>query len=83
MNQKQLREGLKNAMREYLIEQDMPYLLDCLVPSMDINDPGRQDIDKAMDSAYFMLNNSLKQISRIAVRLGYIDKQNTTRQSLS
>lgn len=75
MKQKELREGLVEAMKVYLVELEMDDLLNCF----DLGDPDNpifgKDIEKAMDSAYYSMNDALKQISRIAVRLGYIDKE--------
>lgn len=75
MKQRELRAGLVKAMQDYLVEQEMHDLLNCFELG-DPNDPVFPvDIEKAMDSAYYSVNKALKEISRIAVRVGYIDKE--------
>lgn len=75
MKQRELRQGLVEAMKVYLAEQKMDDLLNCF----ELGDPDSlvysKEIEKAMDSAYYSINDALKQISRLAVRLGYIDKE--------
>ena len=75
MNQRKLRAGLVNAMQNYLVEQEMDDLLNCFELGDPENPAFPADIEKAMDSAYFSMNKALKEISRIAVRIGYIDKE--------
>lgn len=75
MKQKELRAGLVDAMKAYLVENEMHDLHNCFELG-DPNDPVFDlDIEKAMDSAYYSMNKALKEISRIAVRIGYIDKE--------
>ena len=82
VKQSELRRQLAEAMIERVVQLGMPDLEACFILG-DPNDPVfDKDIEKAMDSAYYALNDSLRQISRIATRLGYIDKQqpDTTQQ---
>lgn len=62
-------------MKVYLVEEKMDDLLNCF----ELGDPANPvfdlDIEKAMDSAYYSINKALKEISRIAARIGYIDKE--------
>lgn len=75
MKQRELRAGLVEVMKSYLLEQEMDDLLNCF----ELGDPSNPvfdlDIEKAMDSAYYSMNKALKEISRIAARIGYIDKE--------
>lgn len=72
MTPEELRQGLIGSMERYLIDLQMTELLDCFAPPYKGGD--EDGIDKAMSSAYRQMNNALKQISRIASRLGYVDK---------
>lgn len=75
MKQKELRLGLIEAMKVYLVEQEMDDLLNCFELGDPANPVFPTDIEKAMDSAYYSMSKALKEISRIAVRLGYLDKE--------
>ena len=76
MRQSELRQKLIDAMIEALRREQMPELEFCFVPPPENPDDRYPDpaIDKAMDVAYSSIVNSLKQVSRLAVRLGYLDK---------
>jgi len=73
VKQSRLRQKLIDAMFDCLIEEGMPELTACLEQY-----PEDYDLDpalaKAIDSAYRSMQDSLKQISRLAVRLGYLEK---------
>jgi hypothetical protein len=75
VRQRDLRAGLVEAMKVYLVEEKMDDLLNCF----ELGDPSNPvfdlEIEKAMDSAYYSISKALKEISRIAVRVGYIDKE--------
>ena len=75
MRQAQLRHKLTEAMIECLLKEGMPELAGALVLPEDEHDYyGEPSIDKAMDSAYRTTQDALKQISRLAVRLGYLER---------
>lgn len=77
MKQRELREALIRVMAEYLVENDMGVLVGCF----ELGDPEhptyQPEIEKAMDSAYYSITKGLKEISRVATRLGYIEKEVT------
>lgn len=79
MKQRELRQGLIEAMKLYLVEEEMDDLLNCFEVGDPENPAFDPDIEKAMDSAYYSINKSLKEISRLATRLGYIEKEVTHR----
>jgi hypothetical protein len=66
-------------MKLYLVEEEMDDLLNCFEVGDPENPAFDPDIEKAMDSAYYSINKSLKEISRLATRLGYIEKEVTHR----
>jgi hypothetical protein len=68
VKQRELREALTNVMVDYMLSQGMDNLIGCFELG-----------EKAMDSAYYSMNKSLKEISRLATRLGYIEKEVTHR----
>lgn len=79
MKQRELREALTNVMVDYMLSQDMDNLIGCFELGDPENPAFEPDIEKAMDSAYYSMNKSLKEISRLATRLGYIEKEVTHR----
>jgi len=79
VKQRELRQGLIEAMKLYLVEEEMDDLLNCFEVGDPENPAFDPDIEKAMDSAYYSINKSLKEISRLATRLGYIEKEVTHR----
>ena len=79
MKQRELRQGLIEAMKLYLVEEEMDDLLNCFEVGDPENPAFDPDIEKAMDSAYYSINKTLKEISRLATRLGYIEKEVTHR----
>lgn len=80
MRQQDLRLKLVEAMQDCLTELGMEELNNCFSLG-DPEDPVfEKDIEKAMDMAYYSITDALKQISRLATRLGYIDKQQSHTQ---
>jgi hypothetical protein len=79
VKQRELREALTRVMIDYLIDQGMDNVIGCFELGDPENPAFEPDIEKAMDSAYYSINKSLKEISRLATRLGYIEKEVTHR----
>jgi hypothetical protein len=80
MTQEYLRERLLEAIAEQLDELGMPDLGDVVMEgykslSKDSTSRGSA-IDKASFEAYNSLAESLKKVSRLAVRLGHIERNN-------
>ena len=61
MKQRELRQGLIEAMKLYLVEEEMDDLLNCFELGDAENPVFDPDIEKAMDSAYYSINKSLKE----------------------
>jgi hypothetical protein len=73
VRQQELREGIYDAIEEYFESIEMPQLKGCLLPPYEGADG--DGIDRAMGLAYRRITEATRQISRIAVRLGYIQKE--------
>ena len=58
-----------------MIRLGMHDLTACLYPKDPEFPPKANGLEKAVDKAYNDLMDALRQVSRIAVRLGYIDKE--------
>ena len=71
--QQELRDALLEAMADKLDDLDMPALGD-VVMNITLTDESLA-IDKASHEVYASLITSLKRVSRLAVRLGYLQKE--------
>lgn len=70
LKQSELREILREAVAEKLDSLDFFDLADAVIGEWD-NDA----LDKAFNDVYYGVDNALKKVSRLAVRLGYLDKE--------
>lgn len=70
MRQQYFREAVREHLATMFDEQEMFELADCVIGEWD-NDK----LDKAFSEAYYSLDAALKKLSRLAVRLEYLDKE--------
>ncbi len=70
MRQQHFREAIREHLATMLDEQEMFELADCVIGEWD-----NQKLDKAFSEAYYSLDTALKKLSRLAVRLEYLDKE--------
>lgn len=69
MSQQVFRESIREHLADMFDEQDMPDLADCVIGEWD-----NEKLDKAFSEAYYSLDMALKKLSRLAVRLEYLEK---------
>jgi hypothetical protein len=72
MNQQGFRDCITFIVQDEMDHLGMPLIADCLHGSWREMDPA---LDKAMSEAYASYKTSLNKLSRLATRLGYIDKE--------
>lgn len=70
LKQSELREILREAIAMRLDSLDFFDLADAVLGECE-NDA----LAKAFDDVYYGIDNALKKVSRLAVRLGYLDKE--------
>lgn len=71
MNQQEFRKNLTQLILDELDELGYPLIGDCVYGQWKIEDPA---LDKAMREAYNSLQLSLRKLSRLGVRLDYLEK---------
>lgn len=69
MRQEIFREAIREHLATMFDEQDMMELADCVLGEWD-----NEKLDKAFHEAYYALDGALKKLSRLAVRLEYLEK---------
>jgi hypothetical protein len=69
VRQEYFREAIREHLATMLDEQEMFELADCVLGEWD-----NEKLDKAFNEAYYSLDRALKKLSRLAVRLEYLEK---------
>jgi hypothetical protein len=70
VRQQYFREAVREHLATMFDEQEMFELADCVIGEWD-----NGKLDKAFSEAYYSLDAALKKLSRLAVRLEYLDKE--------
>lgn len=79
MRQRDLRKLISEAIANRLFDYGLDELVECVAPEMlDVEFDLDPAIRKAMKSAYFTIQDGLRQMSRIGVRLELLEKQPDT-----
>lgn len=69
MRQEYFRDAIREHLADMFEEQDMPELADCVIGEWE-----NGKLDKAFSEAYYSLDAALKRLSRLAVRLEYLER---------
>lgn len=70
MRQQHFRDAIREHLATMFDEQEMFELADCVIGEWD-----NEKLDKAFNEAYYSLDAALKKLSRLAVRLEYLEKE--------
>jgi hypothetical protein len=69
MRQEYFREAIREHLANMFEDEEMPLLADCVLGEWE-----QEKLDKAFAEAYYSLDRALKKLSRLAVRIGYLEK---------
>ena len=69
MRQEYFRDAIREHLADMFEEQEMFQLADCVIGEWD-----NEKLDKAFSEAYYSLDRALKKLSRLAVRLEYLER---------
>lgn len=74
VNQRAFRDNLTQVILDELDELGFSELADCVYGQWRLDENQPEAIDKAMKEAYTSLQVSLRKLSRLGVRLEYLEK---------